>query len=444
VWSTCGTASVCVVVSFWLLWLSRDAHIDSGYGGFVGNLLAPLIVLALVAVGALIGTRRPGNMIAVLFSTSALIGGVATMASEYGGYSFALGSGGLPGGPLADWVGGWANYLAFVPLLIILPLIFPDGRLLSRRWRPVLGAASLWLVLSTVYQAVQPTNLHPGEANPFAIGGPALPVLTFNQVLIFLFVPVALASLVLRYRRGRSDVRHQLKWLIFAVAVYMLTNALALALKSLGVPSVLPETVSIAALLGIPLAALIAVLKYRLYDIDLVISRTLVYGSLAAFITAVYVGIVVGIGTLIGSGGKPNLGLSIVATAIVAVAFQPVRERVQKLGNRLVYGEKATPYEVLSQFSERVAESYAADEVLPRIARVLADGTGAARADVWLRTGDMLRQAASWPLDSAAAEPARVADGPLPDMPEADRAIEVRHQGELLGALTVSKRRGNP
>ena len=154
---------------------------------------------------------------------------------------------------------------------------------------------------------------------------------------------------------------------------------------------------------ALPLAAGIAIFKHRLYDIDLVISRTLVYGSLAVFITAVYIGIAVGIGALIGGGGKPNLVLSIVATAIVAVGFQPVRERVQRVANRLVYGKRATPYEVLSQFSERVAESYAVDDVMPRMARVLAEGTGAQRADVWLRNGPVWREAAVWP---AGAEPA--------------------------------------
>jgi signal transduction histidine kinase len=186
----------------------------------------------------------------------------------------------------------------------------------------------------------------------------------------------------------------------------------------------------------------VGILKYRLYDIDLVISRTLVYGALAAFITTVYVAIVVGIGQLIGSGGQPNLVLSIIATAVVAVAFQPVRERLQKVANRLVYGKRATPYEVLSQFSERVAESYAADDVLPRMARVLAEGTGAAHADVWLRSGSVLRQAASWPDRSEPAEPSRIVGDSLPQMFGADRAVEVRHQGELLGALTVSKRKG--
>ena len=192
----------------------------------------------------------------------------------------------------------------------------------------------------------------------------------------------------------------------------------------------------------IPAAVAIAIFKYRLYDIDVVISRTLVYGALAGFITAVYVGIAVGIGTLVGSGGKPNLGLSILATAIVAVGFQPARERLQKVANRLVYGKRATPYEVLSQFSERVAESYASDDVLPRMARVLAEGTAAEVAEVWLRSGDALQRTAAFPLDSAMPSTVHLNGSAEVGIETADRSVLVRHQGELLGALTVTKRRG--
>src|SRR5205807_2648559 len=169
-------------------------------------------------------------------------------------------------------------------------------------------------------------------------------------------------------------------WFLFAICLV----PIALAFNNLGF---LGQIAFIIVLPFLGVSVGLAILRYRLYDIDIVISRTLVYGALGAFITAVYVGIVVGVGTLVGSGGKPNLGLSIVATAIVAVAFQPVRERLQKVANRLVYGKRATPYEVLSQFSERVSETYAADEALPRMARGLADGTGAGQAQVWLRTG---------------------------------------------------------
>ncbi len=177
-------------------------------------------------------------------------------------------------------------------------------------------------------------------------------------------------------------------------------------------------------------AMAVAILRHGLYDIDVFISRTLVYGSLAVFITAVYVAIAVGIGALVGSGGRPNLALSILATAIVAVGFEPVRERVQKVANRLVYGKRATPYEVLSEFSGHVAETYASDEVLPRMARVLQEGTGAESATVWLRGVTELRAAATHP------------DVTAPTLGDATRAVEVRYQGELLGALSVSKRRG--
>jgi signal transduction histidine kinase len=194
---------------------------------------------------------------------------------------------------------------------------------------------------------------------------------------------------------------------------------------------------------GLPVATTIAVLMYRLYDIDLVINKSVVFGAMAAFITAVYVAIVVGVGGLLGSGSRPNLALSILATAIVAVAFQPVRERVQRLANRLVYGKRASPYEVLSQFSHRVAGTYSSEDVLPRMARVLSEGTGASRADVWIRLGDGITPAASWPSGDGPA-PSRVAitGQVLPAIPGLSRIVPVRHQGELLGALSIIKRPG--
>jgi signal transduction histidine kinase len=146
---------------------------------------------------------------------------------------------------------------------------------------------------------------------------------------------------------------------------------------------------------------------------------------------------------VVGSGGRPNLGLSILATAIVAVGFQPARERLQRVANRLVYGKRATPYQVLSEFSSHVATSYAADEVLPRMAHVLHEGTGAESAAVWLRSGSELHPASAWPETALTSLPAALSvTGALPELPGATQSVEVRHQGELLGALTVTKRRG--
>src|SRR5207237_6357436 len=203
-------------------------------------------------------------------------------------------------------------------------------------------------------------------------------------------------SLVVRFRRSRGEERQQLTWIAYAGALAA-AGFVVLAMIPNGPEPVLAFITLVP---FIAVAAGVAILRYRLYDIDVVINKTVVYGLLAGFITAVYVGIVVGLGALVGAGSsKPNLGLSILATAVVAVAFQPVRGRVQRLANRLVYGKRATPYEVLSEFSSRMASSYASEDLLPRMARILAEGTGARTAVVWLKVGGELRPEAAWPLD---------------------------------------------
>jgi len=283
------------------------------------------------------------------------------------------------------------------------------------------------------------------------VGAPANSVLgtVFNSLgalwfLGLLVLLVAASAPLVRMRRAQGDERQQLKWIAYAVIVSAIGVVLLSVAEALpGFPQGLSDlAIALGFGCALPAAAGIAIFKHRLYEIDLVISRTLVYGSLAIFITAVYVAIAVGIGALVGGGGKPNLALSILATAIVAIGFQPVRERVHRVANRLVYGTRATPYEVLSQFSGRVAESYAVDEVMPRMARVLAEGTGAQRADVWLRNGNVWREAAVWPVTADLAESMPAVDGTLPDIEGTSRLVEVRHQGALLGALGVTKRSG--
>lgn len=190
----------------------------------------------------------------------------------------------------------------------------------------------------------------------------------------------------------------------------------------------------------IPIALFIGLVRFRLWNVERVINRTLVYGLLAAFITLTYLGIVVGIGTWLGAGRQGNLVLSIIVTALLALLFQPLRVRMQRLANRLVYGKRATPYEVLTEFSQRVGDTYAFEDVIPRIAETIGQGTGAERAEVWLRIDSALVLSSSWPaaLDSAATT-LPLSDDELPPFPDPDRAVAVRHQGELLGALTVKK-----
>jgi signal transduction histidine kinase len=185
----------------------------------------------------------------------------------------------------------------------------------------------------------------------------------------------------------------------------------------------------------------IAILKYRLYEIDIVINRAVVYGTLAVFITLVYVGLVIGVGTLVGNNRSPLL--SAAAAAVVAVAFQPVRQWAGRLANRVVYGSRATPYEVLSDFAERIAGTYATEDVMPRMAEIVAAGTGAERTVVWLRIGDQLRAEASsdgMPVTAVL----RIDRDALPPMPDGESAVPVTNQGELLGAISVRMPRGEP
>ena len=420
-----------------------------------------VIPVGIAVLGALVASRQPRNPTGWLFLFIAVLGGLQGVEDQYVRFALVTHPGSLPLVVWAAWLDSWGILPVFpAGAVALLMLLLPDGRLPSRRWRPVVAIAMVLTASNIVFTALTPGPLalssnavnYAVPTNPVGLTalqgifttGPTTTVL--SGALWFLGLGVLLlaaAAPLVRMRRSKGEQRQQLKWIAYAV----LTTAVTIIPISFLAGTVLPSwTFDIPIVVGfgiaLPAAAGIAIFKHRLYDIDVVISRTVVYGSLAVFITAVYVGIAVGIGALIGGGGKPNLGLSILATAIVAVGFQPVRERVQRVANRLVYGKRATPYEVLSQFSERVAESYATDDVMPRMARVLAEATGAQRADVWLRSGSVWRDAAVWPVDAVAFAPTPGQDGNLPPSSLGDRVVAVRHQGDLLGALSVTKRSG--
>ena len=216
-------------------------------------------------------------------------------------------------------------------------------------------------------------------------------------------------ALLVRLKRSQGVERQQVKWLTYAGALAI--SGLVLLLPGdvgLGSPSAsldLAGTVLTAGGgLALPIAVGLAILRYRLFDIDLLIARTVVYGLLSAGFTVIYLAIVVGVGTLVGSGDKPNVLLSVVATGVIAVAFQPARDRSRRLANRLVYGSRATPYEVLSTFSRELA-SASSDDSLQRLARLVVEATSAVQASVWLRLGDVLQPQVSWPPVRQLPEP---------------------------------------
>jgi len=409
--------------------------------GEAGVILAALAASAILIVFSLLGiliAGRKHNPVGLIFSALAVAAAIQLTADDYILRANVTVPGSLPAVVYAEWVDRWIGSAALA-LLPLLFLLFPTGRIPSTRWRWVFRAwaasACLWVAGFMLTPGPLDVGNSDHASNPFGVSFGS--VLGFvGGVGLLLTALASIASLFVRWRHATGEERQQLRLLLFVAGVGFIFFWLS------GVPGPISGIgwagFLVSVLVGIPAAIAIAILKYRLYDVDLVIRKTVVFGVLAAFITAVYVAVVVGLGSLF----SDTLFLRIAATALVAVAFQPVRDGANRLANRLVYGDRATPYEVLARFGERVGETYASEDVLPRIARVIAEGTGAARSDVWLRLGDWLTLAASWPV----AEPRTsfaIEGDELPPI-DADRVAPVRQQGELLGAIAVTKPASEP
>jgi signal transduction histidine kinase len=425
-------------------------------GSFLEGLSLLAMSLGMGTVGALVASRRTKNPIGWLLLAIGTCVAISSFAHEYGLYVLVTHPRSLPGGVWAAWLANWVTILALGPLLMFLPLLFPDGRLPSRRWRLHFWLSGVLIGVTALAFALMPGALAlaggpiddlPGK-NPVgidALGGVLRGVATAGSPMVVALTILAAISLVMRFRRAGREERQQITWVAYGLTMLAGVVFLNALLDAVGLEATWFATASgITVFSTVPVTVGVAIFRYRLYDIDLVISKTVVAVSLAGFITAVYVGMVVGLGRVLGTQGEPDLGLSILATALVAVAFQPVRERVQRLANRLVYGKRATPYEVLASFAKSVAGTYPAEGLLDRMARTLCEGTGSARAEVWLKVGQELHRRAAWPKEPEGPARLFLRGGELPALPGATRAVRVHHQGEVLGALALAKPPGEP
>jgi signal transduction histidine kinase len=394
--------------------------------GQVANLAVPV-------VGFVLASRRPANRIGWLFLAAGLALGLSSFSTAYALHALVAVPGSWPAGRAAGWLSNWVWVIPYAMLALVF-VLFPTGRPRSPRWRAVVwfvGGAFALAVADQVAEAVH------DWADPFAtVTQPSPPDVTAAYALMAVALVASVVALVVRFARSSGEERLQLKW--FAVA--------AAALVATLIPWLLTDVLVTGLLVSLAfvylcVAIAIAVLKYRLYEIDIVINRAVLYGTLAAFITVVYFGLVVGVGTVVGNRRNPLL--SALAAAVVAVAFQPLRQRAARLANRIVYGKRATPYQVLSDFARRIGGAYASEDVLPQMARVVAAGTGADRVVVWLRVGGELRPEA---VSDGPAEgkPLRVQGQVMPSLPDADVSVPVIYQGELLGAISIRMPRGEP
>jgi hypothetical protein len=342
---------------------------------------------AFMAVGALIVAYRPSNAIGWVFSAIALLAFTGQLASEYAIYAYVTRPGSLPSAILAAWYSSWPWYLVLALALVFLPLLFPTGRLLSPRWRSVAwlaGAATAALTALGALRADLNTVSDQVIANPIGIAAVDNPEeSTVGAALFILLIALAaaaLASLVIRFRRSRGVERQQLKWFTYAGAL------LPLAVVGDFLPAPVGNLLFAVPVVFLPVAAGIAILRYRLYDIDRLINRTLVYGLLTALLAGVYAGVVLVLGQVFGGVGRDPPSWAVAgATLTVAALFQPARRRIQAVVDRRFNRRKYDAARTVEAFSLRLRDEVDLDALAGELLAVADQTMQPKHASLWLR-----------------------------------------------------------
>jgi hypothetical protein len=360
----------------------------TGTRGELGNdLFIWAITLVFSAVGALIASRHPGNAIGWLFLGAGVAAGVAAVAGSYADYWVEARVGPALLGKTAALYGD----LSWIPWILVpstfLLLLFPDGRLLSRRWRPV-----AWCAAAAIGGGFVAGVLHAGHmedrpqlTNPYGVKSPLVDALQgLSWLLLVIAIVGSVTSLILRFRRAHGEQRQQMKWLAFAGAV-----AGTFVIVFTVLYDVVGEDVANAAImlgvLSLPLAAGVAILRYRLYDIDVVINRTLVYGALTATLAAAYLGCVLLLQLLLGGiTGDSSLAVA-VSTLAVAALFRPARARIQDVVDRRFYRRKYDAAQTLERFGSQLRDEVDLGALRAELRSVVVETMQPAHVSVWLR-----------------------------------------------------------
>jgi hypothetical protein len=360
---------------------------STGSADSVALLLA--MVLTFSVVGAFVASRHPRNAIGWIFCTMGLAAGLSALAGGYAEYWLTSGSGSQSLGQTAAWFASWWwTLLVFVPTTFLL-LLFPDGRLPSPRWRPVAWSAGFGITVFVVGVALNagPLGDFPQVANPYGIDSPVVRVVAAAAALVVGVCMVASAiSVIVRARRAGRVERQQIKWLAYGGAVVVGTIFLG------GVISIWSVPVSIAvitvALLGLPVITGIAIVRFRLYDIDLLINRTLVYGVLTSTLALVYFG---GVATaqavfraLTGQDQQPQLAV-VVSTLVIAALFNPLRRRIQSFIDRRFYRRKYDAAKTLEAFSVKLRDETDLDALNAELVGVVRETMQPSHVSLWLR-----------------------------------------------------------
>jgi hypothetical protein len=394
-WSLC---LLCVVLAVAGLILARLNGLTLGEiflawsGPPVATLLAQIVSFSVV--GALIASHRPENPIGWLFLAAALFYGIQIPGEEYAVYALLTNPGSLPLGAELAWLTDWIWAPGFGIILVFLPLLFPDGHPPSRRWRTVawLGGLSIGLicVLTSIvlWPERGPTLLqlggYAGEVEEWRsavldwvlrLGGPMLLLAGLGAVI----------SLVVRFRRARGDVRQQIKWFASAAALTVVW-LFVFQQSTRGLPEAIVALSGLLVIPSIPIATGIAILRYRLYDIDRIINRTLVYGSLTVTLVALYFGgIVVLQRVFVALTGQRSTLAVVASTLAIAALFVPLRRRVQGFVDRRFYRRKYDARKTLEAFSAKLREETDLNALSEDLVGVVRETMQPAHVSLWLR-----------------------------------------------------------
>ena len=356
------------------------------------------IVLSFSTAGALIATRQPHNPIGWIMIVAGFGLAAAVLTGNYVELSLAQPPGRLPATEWVGWVNAWVWVLGFGPALTLLFLLFPNGRLPSRRWRPVgwLAVAAMVTLGCGVAFMPGPFPDYPQIRNPVGLtllegsflageGGPLLYLSLVASTVL------SASSMVVRFRRAAGEERQQIKWFAFAAgfaALGWVVNSLAYATVG-GTENLLlavAQLLLLLSLLGIPLAVGIAILKYRLYDIDLIINRTLVYGSLTVTLVALYFGGIVVLQRLfvVLTGQRSTLAV-VASTLLIAALFTPLRRRIQSFIDRRFYRSKYDARKTLESFSAKLRDETDLEALNRELVGVVRETMQPAHVTLWLR-----------------------------------------------------------
>ena len=386
-WSSCAFSTLLVAISLVFSVLNGDVQNQGDYGSAF-DAISVVALLAFPIVGAVVVSRHPSNSIGWLFCVAGIPFGVSGVAYGWGAYGLFAEPGALPGAEWGAWLGSWlfAPSLFAVPALLFL--LFPDGKPPSRRWRPV-----VWLILvgvgaTTLGSALMPGRLteppFKGIENPAGVeaAGTAIEAVSFaGFITLFLGILLGAVALVARFRRARGDERQQLKWFVAAGGAFALVIAVVISpwFESSDTTGQLLVLMAFAA---IPIAAGVAILKYRLYEIDRVINRALVYGALTAILAAGYLGCVLLAQLVIGA----ESGLSVaISTLAMAALFRPARARIQAGVDRRFYRRRYDAALTLEAFGGRLREQLDLDALGADLRGVVHDTVQPAHVSLWLR-----------------------------------------------------------